>query len=216
MSESDSFIQEVTEEVRQDRMYALWKKWGPFVLIGVALIVGGAAFLSWLQVQEKAEAEALGASFVAAERGSIEDQRALADEVSDDTAVIADLGLAAAMAQNGDAAGAISLYRGIADRAGLDRAYADFARLQAARQEALTESPETVLPKLGALITEDGPYRLLALEFSATLRLATGDVEAAHADLNSIVLDPEATETLRLRAAQIIAISGGQLEDQEE
>ena len=30
MSDTDSFIQEVTEEVRQDRMFALWKKWAAY------------------------------------------------------------------------------------------------------------------------------------------------------------------------------------------
>ena len=46
MSESDSFIQEVTEEVRQDRMFALWKKWGPYVLAAIVIAVGGAAILA--------------------------------------------------------------------------------------------------------------------------------------------------------------------------
>jgi hypothetical protein len=40
LSESDSFIQEVSEEVRQDRMFALWKKWGPYVLAGTATELG--------------------------------------------------------------------------------------------------------------------------------------------------------------------------------
>ena len=43
MSETDSFIQEVTEEVRQDQMLRYWKKYGAYVIGGVALIVAGAA-----------------------------------------------------------------------------------------------------------------------------------------------------------------------------
>ena len=56
MSETDSFIQEVTEEVRQDRMLAYWKKWGPFILGGVVLVVGAAAAWSWWQSQKQAQA----------------------------------------------------------------------------------------------------------------------------------------------------------------
>jgi hypothetical protein len=34
VSETDSFIQEVTEEVRHDRMFRLWKKYGPYAVAG--------------------------------------------------------------------------------------------------------------------------------------------------------------------------------------
>ena len=44
MSDTDSFIDEVTEEVRRDRMYLLLRRWGWVGVVAVILIVGGAAF----------------------------------------------------------------------------------------------------------------------------------------------------------------------------
>ena len=44
MSDTDSFIDEVTEEVRRDRLFLLLRRWGWVGVLAVILIVGGAAF----------------------------------------------------------------------------------------------------------------------------------------------------------------------------
>ena len=67
MSETDSFIQEVTEEVRQDQMLRYWKKYGAYVIGGVALIVAGAAAWNWSIAQEQAKAEQRGALLLSAD-----------------------------------------------------------------------------------------------------------------------------------------------------
>ena len=44
MSNPDSFIDEVTEEVRRDRLFALFRKYGWIGLVVVLGIVGGAGW----------------------------------------------------------------------------------------------------------------------------------------------------------------------------
>ena len=207
MSESDSFIQEVQEEVRQDRMFALWKKWGPFVIAGVVLIVGAAAAWSWIQAREKAAAEALGDRFLAAGESDVAAQEALVAEAGPEAAVLARLALAAAQAEAGETEAARALFTEIAEDASLTREYSDLARLQAIRLQA-ESAPAEALTALGFLTGSEGPYRLLAVELAAVLKLNTGDVDGARTDLTAIMVDPGATEALRTRVVALMATIG--------
>ena len=44
MSETDSFIEEVSEEVRKDRLFAIMRKYGWIALLAVLLMVSGTAY----------------------------------------------------------------------------------------------------------------------------------------------------------------------------
>lgn len=210
MSETDSFIQEVTEEVRQDRMFALWKKWGPFVLAAVALIVGATALWSWNRAQEQAEAEARGAALLAPEAETAEGRLALIDRLEPPARVVAEFAAAAELARSGQADEAARRYREIAGRDGLESHYRELALLQAIRLEAMSAEPAAALAELGSLI-EGSPYALLARELAAALHLRAGDREAAHAELQAILADPRATSGLRLRAQEMLGASGGDI-----
>ena len=68
MSNTDSFIEEVTEEVRRERLYKMFRRYGWIGITAVVLLVGGAAWNEWNKAQKAAEAQALGdAILVAAE-----------------------------------------------------------------------------------------------------------------------------------------------------
>jgi hypothetical protein len=211
LSETDSFIQEVTEEVRHDRMFRLWKKYGPYGVAGVVGVVAITAGLNWMKHRDIEMARDTGGAFLAADIASVGDQEVLIGSVDGPAAVIARLRLAAAKAAAGDADGAAALYREIGDEAGLDPAYADLARLQAVRVGAATMDPAAAVAELEALTAESAPYRLLALELRATLLLNSGDTEAAHADLVAIISDPRATRELSERAVALLVSSGGDL-----
>ncbi len=213
MSETDSFIQEVTEEVRQDRMFALWKKWGPLVLGGVAVIVGGAAYWSWSQSEQRAAAEARGGTFLAAEEGNVEHATALPGKIEGPARLIAELTAAGALAQAGDIAEAVTRYEAIAGDPALSIDYTDLASLQALRLKAASGEAAGLIEALEPLSGPTRPYRLLALELRAALRAQSGDTEGAHADLNAILTDPATTTGLRQRAAAALTATGGTFTD---
>ena len=120
MSETDSFIQEVTEEVRQDQMLRYWKKYGLIVIGGVVLLVAAAAGWNWMMAQEEAAAEARGAEFLAAVTGEPEQMVTLAGEVDGPASLIAELSAAGVLASDGKADEAIARYAEIANREGID------------------------------------------------------------------------------------------------
>src|SRR5690606_41414971 len=66
VSESDSFIDEVTEEVRRDKLFAVFRKYGWIGVLAVLLIVGGAAWSEWQKVRARTAAEGFGDAVVAA------------------------------------------------------------------------------------------------------------------------------------------------------
>lgn len=214
MSETDSFIQEVTEEVRQDQMLRYWKKYGAYVIGGVALIVGGAAAWNWSIAQDQAAAEARGAAFLSAPLEDTDAQMTLVSTVDGPANLIAELNAAAAFAQSGDTQEAAARYAAIAGRDGVGQVYRDLATLQQVRIAASTDGASVSTAPLDALIDGGSAFRLLALELRGALLVASGDLAAGHADLNAVIADPEATGTLRQRAGALLTATGGSQEQQ--
>lgn len=211
MSETDSFIQEVTEEVRQDRMFRLWKKYAPYGIAAVAAAIAASGAWTWTRHREAERARETGAVFLAAERDTVEKAQELVGQITGPAALVARLQLAAAMATAGDAAGAAALYREIAGEPGLDRTYADLALLQAVRVSAPTVDPAQAVAELEPLVADGAPYRLLALELRAVIRINAGETEAGHSDLTTILKDPGATRGMLERATALLLSSGGEL-----
>ncbi len=208
MSEHDSFIQEVTEEVRQDRMFALWKKWGPFVLAGIVLVVAATAAWSWMQTRQHAQAEARGGALLAAEPGSLQAQQKLAEQMKAPAQLVPEFAVAAALARQGESAIAAEAYRSIAARGELAPAYRQMALLQAIRLEAATAAdPKAALAELQPLMQPGAPYALLARELAAALHLKAGDRAAARAELEVILADQAATQNMRIRAREMMSVA---------
>ncbi|MEM6932828.1 MAG: hypothetical protein AAF526_04500 [Pseudomonadota bacterium] len=206
MSDSDSFIREVTEEVERDRMNRQLKKWGPVGAVVILLAVGAAAAWQWQQDQERKAAEAVGLLLLDADPQAA---AASLDELPDGAKVLARMRLAESYIEQGNREDAIVIYKAIAKTSGLDPAYADLASLRSLRLRALTDTPDEVISDLDPLIAEDRPYRLLAMELRAVLLLNAGRADAAHADMNAILDDPDQTGNLRARVEQLLVASGG-------
>lgn len=61
---------------------------------------------------------------------------------------------------------------------------------------------------LATLAEEGAPYRALALELRAVLRLNAGEREGARADLEAILAEPGLSRGLNARTRQLLAILG--------
>jgi len=215
VSDSDSFIQEVSEEVRRDRMFRLWRRYAPAVLGGVVLVVGATAFNAWRDHSRAAAAQEMGARMIAAGEAAAPAARAeaflaLADAADGGAATLARLRAAAELAAAGDAGGAAQAYGRIAEAADTEPAFAAFAAYRAAVLAAPQAGAAATIATLTPLTAEGGPFRLLALEARAAAHLALGDRAAARADLDAVAADPLATENLRARAREALATLGAQ------
>jgi len=218
MSNSDSFIEEVTDELRRDRLFALMRKWGWVAALIVAGLVGGAAWLEYSRAQDRAAAEAFGDAVIAAlDQDDPQARVAALDAVAADTAgarVIVALLAAGEAAQSGEGADAAAArLRAAAESADVPRQYRDLAILRA---EMLSPSDaDTARLVLGRLAEPGAPYAALAEEQLALLDLRNGDLDVALDRLRALERSAAATPGLQQRASQLIVAleAGSQLID---
>lgn len=214
MSQSDSFIDEVTEEVRRDRLFRLMRRYGWIAVLIVLLIVGGAAWNEWTKARDRAAAEALGDAILAAldrpdPAAQAEALHAIDAQGAGAQAVV-DL-LAAAEGQEEDPAAAARTLLALADRSDVTPIYRQIAAFKAATLPGSGLDDETRRSRLEGLALGGGVMRLLAEEQLAYFDIADGDRQAAIERLQAIVADAEATPGLRRRATQVIVALGGEL-----
>jgi len=214
VSQTDSFIDEVTEEVRKDRLYRLMRRYGWLAVLAVLLIVGGAAYNEWTKAQDRAVAEALGDSIFAAIGLEEQDARAEAlasiEAPTPESRAMIDLLAASELSQNSPSAAAERLLE-LADNPDVGTIYRQIATLKATALPGSGLSIEDRRTRLEGLALASGLTRLLAQEQLALIEAETGQAAAAIEALLAIVNDAEATAGLIRRASQAIVALGGTL-----
>ena len=211
-NQNDSFIDEVSDEVRRDRLFALMRRWGWLAVLLVLLLVGGTAWVEWQAARDRAEAEAFGDGVVAALQIEDDDARIAALQDSPAPGAAAALrGLLAATEQEaaGDVAGAAATLDAVATDRDVPAIYRDLAGLKSQMLDVPDRDPATRRAALESLAAPGAPYALLASEQIALMDVAAGDTEAALTRLNAIVQDAGASQGLRDRASALIVALGG-------
>ncbi len=213
MSDTDSFIEEVSEEVRRDRLFTLMRRYGWIAILAVLILVGGAAYNEWRKAQERGRAEALGDSMLAALESEDRSARAGAlDGVTPDgpgSAAILSM-MAAAEALQDDPKGAVARLMSIAQMSDIAPIYRQIATLKAAMIPDGGLDDDVRRARLNDLALGGGLIRLMAEEQLAYLEIEAGNTVAATERLNAISADAEATPGLRRRATQVIVALGGE------
>ncbi|SIS88364.1 hypothetical protein SAMN05421759_10588 [Roseivivax lentus] len=215
MSNPDSFIDEVTEEVRRDRLYGYLRRYGWIAILAVLLLVGGAAWREYSAAQERAEAQAFGSAVLAAlESDEAADRRAALEGIAapgPGAEAILNMLRAAQNAEAGDTAAAIAAYEAVATNGEVAEIYRNMASFKALTTGAATMPADERRQGFEALERPGHPMRLLASEQLALIEIETGNRDAALERLQAILADAEATQGLRRRASQLIVALGGEL-----
>jgi hypothetical protein len=216
-AQSDEFIREVDEAVRQDRWLKLWKQYGAYVIgAALAVVVGSAAgvgWRAWQDSQRQAEAERYVAATDLLRQNrpaeAAEAFDALARDSDSGYAVLARLQAAQALGQAGDTAGKLNMLDQLAKDGAAASLYRELGELLAAQEQFGETNHDDLASQLEKLTAADSPWRYSALELSALAQLRAGDTEAARATLASLVDDPRTPPNLGRRAAELLAALGG-------
>lgn len=213
MSQSDSFINEVSEEVRRDRLYRGLKRYGwmaALVLIVVLTVIGG---YEWRRSAERRAAETAGDALRVAylETDATTRAEALANVAAQEpaAAVVARFAEAGSQIEAGETEAAAATLATLADQPETPELYRSLAALLRVMLLGDAMDPNERLATLETLSNGDSPFQPLALEQRALVRIAEGDRDAALADLETILTLPQAPEQVTTRARQLIEAAGG-------
>ena len=209
----DALIREVNDDLREEQMHMLWKRYGGYV-IGVAILVVAivAGYQGWKQYTTTTRMEE-GERFYAAQQmadvgdtaGAAAALQSLAGDASTGYGVLAKFQQATLMADAGDSAGAAALYVQIAQENLSDPAISGLATVLGTALEINAGGYDRAALelRLQAIATDVQPYRYSARELLALLALQGGDVVSARAQFEQLATDATAPQALAQRARDI-------------
>ncbi|WP_127111674.1 hypothetical protein [Shimia sediminis] len=215
MSDTDSFIEEVTEEVKRDRLFALMRKYGWIAVLGVVLIVGGATFNEIRKAGARSDAQDTGDAIFAAVNNSGDPARIAAlqavEPASPQAQLVIDSLLASSQLNIGENEAAADTFDGVANSGDSDmpEIYRQIALFKSVTARGTDMDPASRRTALEALAAPGAPLSLLAQEQLALLEIEQGNTDAAIALLEAISVDSAVTAGLLRRASQLIVALGG-------
>ena len=216
MSNNESFIQEVSEEVRRDRLYRILKKWGWIGIAVIVALVGGASFNEWNKDSKMNSARNLGDRVLSAvgNKDSIELKDIETSNLSQDI-FIKNLLSAILLSDNKLDASKKALEE-IRDLPGITKTYRELNAfklgLLVLKEDNLTGDERFSV--FEGLVEPGSPFRLLAKEQQALLLIEQGKLELAIKALSEISVDSETTASLKRRVTQLRISLGGDPNDQ--
>ena len=208
---------EVEEELREERMKEILKKYGGLIFAAcvlVVLAVGGWRGWSWYQGQQ--DQDAASRYFAASARTEVSGVagvnrpeaitafEAITTTAPHGYAVLARLRAAALRADAGDLAGASAEWDRVAADSSADPLLRDLASLTWCFYHADKDDPALVEGRLKPLAAPGNAWRSLAQEQLALLALKQGQTEAARTQLKKLAEDTTAPTGVRGRAGALL------------
>ena len=206
MVESESFIKEVSEEVKRDRLFkALNKfKWPLFALI--VLLVGAVGGYEYYKYDKKTKAQKNGEFLISAIEGLKENGQTVTEKIDNKfTAVLIKLNEAKYFEEKGDMKSASAAYNYIISKYGENKFFNHYSKFQLYLMDpAKSLSDVKKIKILDELSAPDGPLKLLALEQKLYVYVKTDDLENIKLQINLILSDQAITpeQVSRIRNVQ--------------
>jgi hypothetical protein len=203
---NDNIIREIDEELRSDRMRALWRRFGPYVIgaaVAVVLLVAVNEGWSWWQNSNSARSsdQFYAALKLADGTDAVAAQKAL-DEViaqgSGSYPTLAKFREAALLAKDGKTADAVAAYDALANSE-KNQHLRDLALVLAGFLLVDSGDVGQVEQRVQGLVATNAPLRNAAREALGLTKYKSGDLDGARADLEAVLNDPMASQETRGR-----------------
>ena len=201
---SEAFMREVDEAVRQDQLLTFWQRFGRWIL--AAVVIGLLAFAGWLYwqhrstTQSQAVSEEMDKVLAAAAGGGTPDAKqldALTEASQPGFRASALLVKAGTAARKGDNKGAIAAYKAMAADSSLDQPYRDVALIRQTVLEFEALQPQQVVDRLKPLAVE-----------GAIAYMKMGKRELAGPLFAAMAKDATVPQSIRSRARQMAGLLG--------
>lgn len=213
MSDTDSFIDEVNDELRRDRLYGMVRRYGWIAALAVVLIVGGAAWSEYRKAQVTAAAQATGDAILQALRAETPAGRAgllaTIETTNPQSRVIVEMLASASAVEANQPEAAMAALQEIASSGEVPEIYRQIAtfKILTLRDSGLSASDRRA--GFEAIAQPGSAFRLLSEEQLALMDIEALNPDAAIARYQSILQDAEVSADLQQRALQVIVALGG-------
>ena len=212
MSDTDSFLQEVSEELRRDKLYRNIRKYGWIAILLVVVIVGGATYREYLKSKDTKAAQLFGTSIIdALNEKNTDDRIAKLQTINspgENAKVVIAMLLSAELGVSEKPTMAKSSLSSLTEGSSIDAHYRELLNFKILLGSAETMSLEERVTAFEALSKPGNPFRLLAEEQIALIDLEQGKTDNAIEKISQILLDSELTAGLRNRATQMMIALG--------
>ena len=211
---SDLLLQEIDEELRQDRIKAFWKRYGLQVglaaLLFMLLIASWRGYTAWKQAQAAKDGDLLINALKMGETApSAESQQQLGKIIASGTkgaATLARFRYAGDEARLGNKNKAIQDFDIIAADGTLDAPLRNIASVRAAWLSLEQNDSEGVTRRMQPLATETGDFRHTARELLGLAAFKKKDFAAAAQWFDALLADPACPQGISSRGEMMAAV----------
>lgn len=213
---SETFLREVDENLRRDRLRDFAKAYGNWIIAGVILFLAASGgFIWWKQHQvqrSEGHVEEISAIYRDIGTGKISNAPKQLDQLAESGSkairASALFSAAAVALEQNDHKLAISKYREIAGDSGLPQPYRDVALIRQTALEFDQIKPDEVISRLQPFAKPGNPWFGTAGEMTALAMIKQGKKDAAGRLFGAIAKDKSVPESIRARAVQIAGSLG--------
>lgn len=223
----DEFLNEVEQDIRQERFEKLWQQYGKVVLAAVSsVLVLVGIYTMWTNYEEKKRLQ-ISEAFVSAQNlldagktdEAIHSLKSLSKSGNRAYETLSQFTLGGIRSNEGpyqDLSEALEIYKSLAQNPKLDNYQRDFAKVKIVaitlqKQKLTSEEAAPLIKELDSLSTPDAPWRLMALELKGHILSEMGEIEAAREVFIQIAQDAKTPRGMASRA-QIISRNLGSKE----
>lgn len=212
MSETDSFLQEVSEELRRDKLYGNMRKYGWIGVLLVVIIVGGAAYREYQKSQATERAQLFGANIIEAlNEKKPEDRISKLQKIkapSDNARAILAMLVSAEVGNQEGSIQDLSNLTNVLNDLDVEAHYRDLLNFKILLGSAEKMELEERKSGFSKLSKPGNPFRLLAEEQLVLIEIEKGNIDGAIEKISQLLLDAELTVGLRNRATQMMIALG--------
>ena len=212
-NQHDSFFNEVTDELRRDKLFGLFRRYGWVAVLLILVIVGGTIWREWSISRERQEAQAWGDAILTAQASGDPAELTKVDpNGSDGREALGGLLAAGVWAESGGTDAAIEVLRNISADAESSGELQELAQLKLVMLAGTSMDAAEKDQILTHLSRAGAPFELLALEQKAIALIAAGREEDAVNLIQQIEKKDGLSEGLRRRLSDLMIVLTGEAE----
>jgi hypothetical protein len=208
----DNIFREIDEELRSDRMRALWRRFAPYVIgaaVGVVLVVAANEGWTWYHANNAAQSsDELYAAFDLIDGGDLPAAQSKLDALIADGSgsypVLAQFRKAGILVKEGAIADAVAAYDELANTQSNAR-LRELALVLGGTLMVDAGTLADVEARVGSIAAEGSPLRNAAREALGLAQYKAGDFAAAQANFEAVVNDPMTQSSVRNRMGYYLA-----------